>query len=436
MYLLLSLILCILTINNKKSMKHNQLNTGYYSYNFTQVFLFLILIRAVQFLVVYFTPFQFDTSSSILIDKYKSIEPRYPQFIITILNNLVSWDSVYILKLSIEEIAFEHEWVFGPLWWRLMSTFLKLPLLKHIKLDIYDILIIFIVINNLLLLATSKIIYKLTYTVCNRNLKHLPKGFNISVCAFYSSFVLIIQPSGIFSTVAYTETPVQFLCFLALYFFSISKSRVNIRNKLFYFLSGSLFSIAFGIRSNSLLYGILYLYDITVYYKYPLDIIVILTTGSQLFFALIYFNYVSYKTYCPERGEWCNSFTRSLVTYAQSHYWNNGFLNYFTLGNLPLFIIALPQLYIIFISIWNLRKWDSIKSILLVSTIYLFLQFTSMHVQIVNRVSTFIPIHLIYVSYLLSIPGENSKSGKKIIRWWVVWILVQTALFSAFLPPA
>lgn len=405
-----------------------------YRYNFKHIIFFLILIRLFQFIIVFLTPFQFDTSSSILIDRYKSNNPRYPQFLITCLNNLISWDSVYFLKLSIDKITFEHEWVFGPLWWRLMNFLINQSFLKQFNVDIYDVSILFIIINTMLLLITTKILYNITYFVCNSNLKYLPNNFDIYKCSYYSSLLLIIQPSGIFSVICYSETSVQCLCYLALYLYLSSRSRVAIQNKILYFLSGTLLSISFGFRSNVLLYGLIYIYDLIFNFRNLTDILCILTTGLQLFISLIYSNVITYQLYCPDRGEWCNSSTKSLVFYAQSHYWNNGFLRYFTIGNLPLFLIALPQFLIISLSIWNLRNFITIKPILLTSSVYLFLQLTSMHVQIINRISTFLPTHLLYVSYLLTL--NDNKLGKAIVRWWIVWVLIQTALFSAFLPPA
>lgn len=406
-----------------------------YSYKSSHVIYFLTIFRVLQLTIVYFTPFQFDTSSSILIERYATKVKdanviNYPEFLVSILNNLMSWDSVYFLKLSMEGITFEHEWVFGPLWWRMVywpKTYFSVPL------GLYEVLLIFIILNTTLIVITSKILYILTIVVFRYHEKHLPRNFNITKCAYYSSFILILQPSGIFSIVSYSETMVQFLCYGGLYLYFISRSKVFIRSKLLYFLSGSLFSVGFGIRSNCLLYGVMYLYDLTYFTKFQ-DAGCILLTGAQLFLALLYSNYVPYQLYCPDRGEWCNSYTKSLVSYAQAYYWNNGFLNYFTLGNIPLFIIAAPQVIIICLSIYKFRSWDGIKPLLLTSLIYIFVQVTVMHVQIVNRVSTFIPLHLWYVSYLLALP--NNKIGKNITRWWIIWALIQTALFAAFLPPA
>lgn len=407
----------------------NHSSSFQYSYRLSHVVAALFLIRLIQFAIVYMTPFQFDTSTSIFINKYvdETSTILYPQSVITVLNNLMSWDSVYFLKMSMEGITFEHEWVFVPLWWRSMN-YIK----QTFDLNLYDILVLFIVVNNILIIFVSKLIYLLSLEICKSNMKVIPKDFNTSRFAYISSLVILIQPSGIFSTVSYGETPVQFLCYLALYCYLTSTSLTIISNKYTYLLSGTLFTIAFGIRSNSILYGLIYIYDLSRYHKLS-DILCILVTGSQLFFGFVLATYIPYSIYCPERGEWCNTYTKSLVSYAQSHYWNVGFFRYFTPGNIPLFIIALPQLLIIGLSIREFQKWKSVRPVAWVSIVYWILQFTLMHVQIVNRISTFLPIHIWYVSYLYC---NNNKFAKIILRWWIVWVFLQTALFSAFLPPA
>lgn len=402
-----------------------------YQYRFLHVLIGLFVVRIIQAAVVYFVPFQFDTSSAILIDKYKSEIPKYPGWLLQILNNLTAWDSVYFLKLSMDGITYEHEWVFGPLWWRMMRIFKTSMSFYGIEMDIYDVLVSFIILNNVLIILISYILYHLCLLICEGNLKLIGK-LNNKKFAYYTSLIILIQPSGIFSTVSYSETMVQFLSYLGVYLYLSSRGRVTLSNRVRYFLSGTLFTIAFGFRSNSLLYGIIYLTDL-LQFRNIKDIFAILITGAQLFIGLALSIYIPYSIYCPERGEWCNSFSKSLVLYAQSHYWDNGFLKYFTIANIPMFVIAAPQLLILGLSINFFKSWVTLKSLTIMSAIYLALQFTTMHVQIVNRVSTFIPLHIWYVSYLYTV---NPERGRWILKWWIFWVILQTALFAAFLPPA
>ncbi|TID28960.1 hypothetical protein CANINC_002228 [Pichia inconspicua] len=384
-----------------------------YSYNWKHVLIGLLFVRMSQALIVYFAPGEFDISSTILFNQYAS-KSKYDTITTKILQRLAAWDSVYFLKLVMEGISYEHEWVFCPLWWRVMRV-VKIKF----NLDVYDVLLAFIIINNIVTIGICRVTYALSYKVLND-----------SRFAYIASMLILVQPSGIFSTISYSEPIVQLLCYSGLYLW-YSRDR-NIHNHLEYFLSGLLFSVAFAIRSNSLLYGILYLYDF-VFQKSVKDRILALLTGSTLALTLAYMTYLPYSLYCPERGEWCNSWSKSLVSYAQTKYWGNGFLRYFEAKNIPLFLIAAPQLILISLSLIKFKSVTSIRPIWIVSSVYLFLQFTTMHVQIVNRVSSFIPLHIWYVAHLLA---TDKEAGKWWVRWWIVWISVQTALFAMFLPPA
>lgn len=384
-----------------------------HEFSWKHVLIGLLIIRLFQALIVYFAPGEFDISSTILFNQYAS-ESRYDTITTTILERLAAWDSVYFLKLVMEGISYEHEWVFCPLWWRAMRVF-KL----QFKLDIYDVLLAFIVINNIITVAICRVTYALSYKVRND-----------SRFAYIASLLILVQPSGIFSTTSYSEPIVQLLCYTGLYLW-YSRTR-DINSKLAYFLSGLLFSLAFTIRSNSLLYGVLYLYDV-LFQKNFRNRFLALVTGSTLALSLFYMTYLPYSIYCPERGEWCNSWSKSLVSYAQSKYWGNGFLKYFESKNIPLFLIAAPQLILITLSLLKFRFWTSVRPIWIVSFVYLVVQFTTMHVQIVNRVSTFIPLHIWYVAHLLA---TDKEEGKWWVRWWIVWVSIQTALFAMFLPPA
>lgn len=67
--------------------------------------------------------------------------------------------------------------------------------------------------------------------------------------------------------------------------------------------------------------------------------------------------------------------------------------------------------------------------------------------QIINRVITFIPLHLWYMSdRLIKNSNDDNKKDIKVknddllvkyyIYWVIVWIAVQTIFFASFLPPA
>lgn len=396
-----------------------------------------LIVKIVELAAVSASPNQFDVSSRILLDRYSQspsvILSLLPSSVISswltthILDKLVSWDSVYFLKLALDGIAFEHEWVFSPLLWR------TIRLITPANGNIYDSIIVSLLLSNVCHLLSCYILRRLTYKVFEKHVNTITCNRIANIC----SLLCVIQPSGIFSTVGYSESISQLLCYSGLY---MRRLALDGKKRRYYFLSGVMFAVAFGFRSNCLLYGILYLYDLAGSlkihnYRHALSSI---AAGSFLLMTLIYSIYIPYEEYCPERGEWCHSVTKSLASYAQGHYWNVGLFKYFVPGNIPLFIMALPQLVTLLLSLVNLYEYSDLKGEWIVSFVYLLTQFFIMHVQIVNRVSTFIPIHFWFLG--MSLVGMNSNRMARYSHWtviyWLIWVIVQTGLYASFLPPA
>lgn len=413
------------------------------------------LIKAAELFAVIISPSQFDVSTITLLQEYTSersvILDSLSSLINTerikmhVLDKLLSWDSVYFFKLTFDGIAFEHEWVFGPLLWRLLGVLMKL-----FSSNIYDALIVSMIINNICHFLSCVLLRKLTLLIFGPRFKSKKL---VSTFANTCSLLCAIQPSGIFSTVGYSESVSQLFCYLGLYYRAYALTNNVRQHRKQYLLSGICFSIAFGYRSNCLLYGILYLYDLfnAIKHRTFVSMLMSLISGLLLFASLYISVALPYLRYCPERGEWCQSITKSLVTYAQSYYWNVGFLKYFTLGNIPLFLIAMPQLLVLILSLIRFKACKKIRGEWLVCFVYTFLQFTTMHVQIVNRVSTCTFLHIWFLSSLLyqdAFNGNANANKKKqnflfsqrfahwMILFWMVWVIVQAGLYAVFLPPA
>ncbi|ODV95554.1 hypothetical protein PACTADRAFT_25288, partial [Pachysolen tannophilus NRRL Y-2460] len=374
-----------------------------------------------------------------------------------LLNNLIKWDNIYFTKLfnfdKEKDIIFEHEYVFGPLWWRLIN-FLKIK-------SFYKNFIIALMITNLCHFSSSIILYELTFT-CFKSLNPLQK--RVKNLSLISSLFFIISPAGIFLTTTYSESFCSLLSFTSLYLREISlkynfDKSYEIKKIFPYFLSGTFASIAVLTRSNTLLLGILYLFDLInnfFYYKNLNNARWSLLTGFQVFISFSALNVIPYFQFCPERTLWCANKIPSLLLFAQSNYWNTGFLKYWTLNNIPNFLFCLPTIIVIINSLFYFTyKYPcliKIKVILIISTIYLFLNLFFWHVQIINRISTFLPISYWYMAdlfitentnKLLSINEKKGKPtindfnfSKSFIYYSVIWITVQTGLYGMFLPPA
>ena len=155
-----------------------------------------------------------------------------------------------------------------------------------------------------------------------------------------------------------------------------------------------------------------------------------------------------------------------------------GFLNYWTLSNLPLFLLAVPMLYILCVSsnwAWvhtahslnsnqeniqnsNAKERGGIKQImrshfernheipwrLAIPQIALaILGLTTYHVQIITRLSSGYPVWYWWLAYMiiedsreLVILQSSVRLGPLITRWMVMYAVIQGGLFASFLPPA
>ena len=145
-----------------------------------------------------------------------------------------------------------------------------------------------------------------------------------------------------------------------------------------------------------------------------------------------------------------------------------GFLKYWTVSNLPLFLLATPMLFILLRSgVWALQgcssseisddkgKQENIdvspplrinqaiaRRFATPQIAVAALALTTYHVQIITRLSSGYPI---WYWWLASLTLEDHKTylmGRKqgtaftISRWMVIYAIVQGGLFASFLPPA
>ena len=143
---------------------------------------------------------------------------------------------------------------------------------------------------------------------------------------------------------------------------------------------------------------------------------------------------------------------------------NVGLFRYWTLSNLPLFLLAIPCLWILLISsVW---AWEyptatpsaksknpticatfdreSLIRLAMPQVILALAAFTSYHVQIINRLSSGYPLWYVWLASVMAIPREQSidkrmgshRAGQFTVRAIAIYAIVQGGLFASFLPPA
>lgn len=421
-----------------------------------------VLVRCFQYLLIFIAPNnQFDNSTEILLRKYCSEEQIGQFWNKHLLNKLLSWDSVFFLKTAINgEPVFEHEYAFSVLWARMIRY------ISGDSKDIYQVLKNAIMLENMLFFLSVLVLYYLTkVTFCKYNKAQTRYGADVA----YKTATLFIMNSGAgFLTSIYSE-PLSFL----FSFLGILARELAIKVSIPYdiefpwsslplYLIGTTLSFTFATlnRSNCILLGIFYLYDL--YYivrkkEWKKAFFFPLLSGAIVFLAFIIQQYyLPYQKYCPQRGEWCDTSIvdinflkfltkRSFYSFIQSKYWNLGLLNYWTLNNIPNFLFGLPTFIVLFYSTIYFRRIypnPKLYPLVLITRAFLIIILLFAHVQIVNRVSTFIPLHLWYVSDRLNKLTNSKKQGgddliiRLFLYWTVLWLPVQTLLFAFFLPPA
>lgn len=126
-----------------------------------------------------------------------------------------------------------------------------------------------------------------------------------------------------------------------------------------------------------------------------------------------------------------------------------GFLRYWTLNQLPLFILAAPTLLLLSLSGWDLfwagaiptRRASNQSHKTLIMTLAAIqmtmavLALTTYHVQIIARVASGYPVWYWWIAASLSVDKTRAK-GHKCVMFMVMYAGIQGALYSSFLPPA
>ncbi|KAL1701193.1 glycosyltransferase family 76 protein [Schizophyllum commune] len=193
---------------------------------------------------------------------------------------------------------------------------------------------------------------------------------------------------------------------------------------------------------------------------------------ALVFAPFVYLQYTGYQAFClismdapssstnspsdsadtspspTTRPAWCTNTLPLIYSHVQSTYWNVGFLRYWTLQQLPNFIIAAPPLAAIMASSWwHLRRVVPgttspaltpflspllTPHVLHATFMALVLIFAS-HVQIVLRFAAAMPATYWAGAWLLV---RYPRTGKLWVGWSVVWGALSVLLWVAFLPPA
>lgn len=134
---------------------------------------------------------------------------------------------------------------------------------------------------------------------------------------------------------------------------------------------------------------------------------------------------------------------------------NVGLFRYWTLPNIPLFLLAAPILVVMIVSgLWGAGVGSTvgieaasfergvIRKLAFPQIVLALLAITSYHVQIITRLSSGYMVWYWWVACQMPAGGrvaerkEGADWPKRVVRYMVVYGVVQGVLFAGFLPPA
>lgn len=185
-------------------------------------------------------------------------------------------------------------------------------------------------------LLSSLVLYQLSLNIFKAN-----DMIDRSRFALLTASLHIISPAGIFLSAPYSESPFSFFNFIGFYFYTKSvdeDSRGRLKQRdLFLLSSGLSFGIATTLRSNGLLSGTLFCFevfrDLLNLHRYSdtsaklrhLGITVI--AGSAMACCAVLPQFIAYYDYCimvnedQSKRPWCLNRVPSVYSWVQTHYW-------------------------------------------------------------------------------------------------------------------
>jgi len=320
-----------------------------------------------------------------------------------LLDGLIRWDGQHFLHIANHGYTFENNLAFFPLYPLIVRTFANLLFWLQEEYAIITFVSAIKVSAIFVNLGCFLLAVDAFYDLSRKTLKD-------EYLAYKAGLLFAINPASIFFSAAYSESLNALLTFYAL----------NKINKCLSAKTCVLVCFASATRSNSILNAGYILYSSlktvateTILYirlkknckeKAEMSTTIANILGDALIpglfniisamlpFALFqwfcFTNFCRITKYTPEvpgflhdygranllkilgdePSSWCKNDPPLSYPYVQSNYWNNGFLAYWELKQLPNFALAVPVLSIVLVSTYNFMcyHWDYVKRLGLV----------------------------------------------------------------------
>lgn len=159
--------------------------------------------------------------------------------------------------------------------------------------------------------------------------------------AFVASVLHVLTPAGLFLSAPYAEALFSLLNFSGMLLYAQMKinrplASSSVVDDIKILTSGALFASACLVRSNGLLSGLLFLYDLTEQLlglmSAPLRlqdcrrIVVTCVAGLTIMLGFVAPQAIAFKEFCAgpsnhPRRPWCEKTVPSIYSWVQEHYW-------------------------------------------------------------------------------------------------------------------
>ncbi|KAG5930116.1 hypothetical protein E4U53_002299, partial [Claviceps sorghi] len=403
----------------------------------------------------------YDTSTGLFLERMYGRNASIP----LAAAQLTRWDALYSMHASVKGRVYEQEWAFG----------LGLPglvgLIGAVARSLAPVLasstpstraayalepVVAIFLAHLSHFLAVLYLHRLTMLLSgNPRLAHL------------SAALHILSPAGLFLSAPYNESPFACLSFLGNLLFAIGLKRKRTQlAHLAMIAAGLLFGLATAFRSNGLVSGLLFAVEAAgslrsaafsrSYSRRAGDMVsvaVAVLGGLCVAAGSAVPQTLAWMRYCAQEGgvsrPWCDRIVPSIYTFVQEQYWNVGFLRYWTLNQVPLFLLAAPMLAILLKSgVELLRKPQQVASMtgepgigdsgcnLFVralaagQVVVAVLAITNYHVQIITRISSGYPVWYWWVAGCL-MDKKRQRLGVSMAMFMMLYGGIQGGLPAA-----
>ncbi|KAJ5168349.1 GPI mannosyltransferase 2 [Penicillium canariense] len=409
----------------------------------------------------------YDTSTSLIpregASPFASIHDSLPLPL-----KFARWDAIYFLHIAEEGYVFEQEWAFS--YPRILGFFVSGIRWSGGLGGPANTALVGMVLSHVAHYLSVLALYRLSANIFG----HATPTQKL-ICVL-SAALHIISPAGAFLSAPYGEPIFSFLNISGYYLYTSSliaeHNRAVFLRDLRVLTAAVFFAIASVVRSNGILSGFLFAYDAAMLAWATLTqgpssynarrLAVLVVGGCITAMGMVVPQILAYRIYCTGEGHlrpWCSWPLPSIYSWVQSYYWNVGFLRYWTVSNIPLFLLAAPMLVILCkSSLWALKAPSTLCSesggqssspvspgsmlfrLAVPQGLLAVMALTSYHVQILNRISSGYPIWYWWlVSTAMSSFQDPHKSRRGLsvaAQAMVAYALIQGVLFGSFLPPA